>query len=228
MPKQVSGSILQQVEKLNCPGWYLRVTGLGWHLRVTESVRKKLIHGWVKGMQFYVSFYCSVVTKRELSNTAKFSVFKSVFFPILTFGHESWIITERILSQLQAGERGFLRRVHRDKVRSCENRTALPILFSESRDPSCVGSAMCPECPRKYWRGKSCLIHHEKAAQSSPCLAPSWCEASATMWDCSWSLRISNPPTTAAFPTLPRGKAGMKNEQISYSITYSVRQKRLT
>jgi len=27
--------------------------------------------------------------------------------------------------------------------------------FSESRDPSCVGSAMYPECPRKEWRIKS-------------------------------------------------------------------------
>ena len=33
--------------------------------------------------------YRSVVTKRELSNTAKLSVFKSVFVPILTYGHES-------------------------------------------------------------------------------------------------------------------------------------------
>ena len=33
--------------------------------------------------------YCSEVAKRELSKTAKLSVFKSVFVPILTYGHES-------------------------------------------------------------------------------------------------------------------------------------------
>jgi len=33
--------------------------------------------------------HCSVVTKRELSNTTKLPVFKSVFVPILTCGHES-------------------------------------------------------------------------------------------------------------------------------------------
>ena len=33
--------------------------------------------------------YCSMVTKRELSKNAKLSVFKSVFVPILTSGHES-------------------------------------------------------------------------------------------------------------------------------------------
>ena len=39
-----------------------------------------------------------MVTKRELSNTAKLSVFKSVFIPILTYGHESWVKTENIIS----------------------------------------------------------------------------------------------------------------------------------
>jgi len=68
--------------------------------------------------------YRSVVTKRELLNTAKLSVFESVFVPIHTNGHESWVMTERILSQVQMAEMGFLRRVHgvtlHDKVRSCE------------------------------------------------------------------------------------------------------------
>jgi len=56
--------------------------------------------------------YRSVVTKRELSNTVKLSVFKSIFVPILTCGHESWIMTERILTRVQAPKLGFLRRVH--------------------------------------------------------------------------------------------------------------------
>jgi len=49
----------------------------------------------------------SVVTKRQLSNTAKLSDFKSVFVPILTYGRESWLMTERILSHVQAAEMGF-------------------------------------------------------------------------------------------------------------------------
>jgi len=56
--------------------------------------------------------YRSVATKRELSNTATLSVFKSIFVPILTYGHESWLVTERILTQVQAPKMGFLRRVH--------------------------------------------------------------------------------------------------------------------
>ena len=35
----------------------------------------------------------SVFMKRELSKKAKISIFKTVFVPILTYGHESWIMT---------------------------------------------------------------------------------------------------------------------------------------
>jgi len=55
---------------------------------------------------------CSAVTKRELSNTTKLSGFKSTFVPIHTYGHESWVTTERMLTQVQAPEMGFLRRLH--------------------------------------------------------------------------------------------------------------------
>jgi len=36
-----------------------------------------------------------VVTKQEISNTAKLSVLKSVFVPILTYGHESSVMTAK-------------------------------------------------------------------------------------------------------------------------------------
>jgi len=70
---------------------------------------RRLIHGLVKLTQFCVSFI-ALWTKREPSNTAKLSVFTSVFVPILTcgYGHESWIMIERILlTQAQAPKMGF-------------------------------------------------------------------------------------------------------------------------
>ena len=73
----------------------------------------------------------SVVKKREFSNDVKLSVFKSVFVPILTYGHESWITSEIVLSQVQPAEMRVLRRVHgvtlRDDVRSCEICKALKV-----------------------------------------------------------------------------------------------------
>jgi len=47
--------------------------------------------------------------KRELSKKAKLLVFGTVFVPILTYGHESWGMTDRIQSQVQASEIKFLR-----------------------------------------------------------------------------------------------------------------------
>ena len=42
--------------------------------------------------------YQSVVLKRELCTKAKLSVFRSVFVPILTYGHECWVMTKRVRS----------------------------------------------------------------------------------------------------------------------------------
>ena len=53
----------------------------------------------------------SVVLKRELSRMAKLSMFKSLFVPILTYGHESRVMTERVQSKMQASEMGHLRKI---------------------------------------------------------------------------------------------------------------------
>jgi len=90
---------------------------------------KRLIHGFRKQTQFCVSFV-ALWWKRELSKTTKISLFKSVFIPILICDHESWVVTEIILSQEQAAEMGFLRRVqgvtlcdkmHRFEIRKARN-----------------------------------------------------------------------------------------------------------
>jgi len=55
--------------------------------------------------------YRSVVTKLKLSNTAKLSVFKSVFVPIIIYGHEIFVMAIRVLSQVQGAEMWFLRKI---------------------------------------------------------------------------------------------------------------------
>jgi len=79
--------------------------------------------GWIdKANAVLHERYRSVVTKREISSTAKLSVFKSVVVPILTYDPESSVMTEIILSQGKAIEIGVLRTASgvtlRDKVRS--------------------------------------------------------------------------------------------------------------
>ena len=71
------------------------------------------------------------MTKRELSKKAKLAIFRSIFVPILTYGHESWVMTERMRSQVQASEMRFLRRIEGvsllDKVRNSEIQNSLGV-----------------------------------------------------------------------------------------------------
>uniref|UniRef100_A0A3B3CJV2 Reverse transcriptase domain-containing protein n=1 Tax=Oryzias melastigma TaxID=30732 RepID=A0A3B3CJV2_ORYME len=77
------------------------------------------------------SLYRFVVVKRELSQKAKLSIYRSIFVPVLTYGHELWVVTERTRSRLQAAEMSFLRRVAgrslRDRVRSSVTRRELGV-----------------------------------------------------------------------------------------------------
>ena len=57
------------------------------------------------------SLHRTVVTKRELSRKAKLSIYRAIFVPTLTYGHESRVMTERTRLRVQAAEMGFLRRV---------------------------------------------------------------------------------------------------------------------
>ena len=73
----------------------------------------------------------SVVMKQQLSKKAKLSIFKTVFVPILTYGHKSWVITKRVQSQVQASEIRFFQKIEGvalfNKVRSSDIRKCLNI-----------------------------------------------------------------------------------------------------
>jgi len=87
------------------------------------------------------------------------SVFKSVFVPILTYCHDSWVVTEIILSQVQATEIEFLRRVHgvtlRGKVRSSEN----------SQSPECQTTSPPNRGSQLRWFGHVSRMPHERLAR---------------------------------------------------------------
>ena len=77
------------------------------------------------------TLHYSAVMKRELSKTEKLSIFKTVYVLILTYGHESWVLIERMRSQVQASEIRFLLRINRVtlfiKVHNSEIRKSLNI-----------------------------------------------------------------------------------------------------
>jgi len=94
---QVSGNTMQQVETLKY---------LGMVFTSDESRNKGIDTRIGKANAVLRELYCSVVTKRELSKNAKLSVFKSVFIPILAYGHESSVTTERINAVKKMNGRG--------------------------------------------------------------------------------------------------------------------------
>ena len=128
---QVNGVTLKQVEKSK----YLGVAFTS-DRRQDEELDTRI----GKASAVMRALHYSVVMKRELSKKAKLSIFKTVFVPNLTYGHESWVMTERMRLQVQASEKRFLRRIEGvtlfNKVRSSEIRKSLnidPLLFRIER-----------------------------------------------------------------------------------------------
>ena len=119
---QVNGATLKHVEKFKYLGVAFTSDG-----RQDEELDTRI----GKASAVMRALHYSVVMKRELSKKAKLSIFKAVFVPILTYGHESWVMTERMRSQVQASEMRFLRRIEGvalfNKVRSSEIRKSLNI-----------------------------------------------------------------------------------------------------
>ena len=93
---QVNGATLKQVEKFN----WVAFTSDG---RQDEELDTRI----GKASALMRALHYSIVMKRELSKKAKLSIFKAVFVAILTYGHESWVMTERMRSQAQASEMRF-------------------------------------------------------------------------------------------------------------------------
>ena len=58
-------------------------------------------------------------------------IYRSIFVPTLTYGHEGWVMTERTRSRIHAAGMGFLRRVAgvslRDRVKSSVLREGLRV-----------------------------------------------------------------------------------------------------
>ena len=69
--------------------------------------------------------------KRELSKKAKLLIFKTVFVPIVTYGHEFWVKTERVpITSASVQNEVFtknLKELHCNKVLSSEIRKSLNI-----------------------------------------------------------------------------------------------------
>ncbi|KAK3558031.1 hypothetical protein QTP86_006407 [Hemibagrus guttatus] len=119
---QVEGEVLPQVEKFKYLGVLFTSEG-----RMDREIDRRI--GAAAAVMR--SMYRSVVVKKELSRKAKLSIYQSIYVPTLTYGHELWVMTERVRSRIQAAKMSFLRRVAghslRDRVRSFVTREELGV-----------------------------------------------------------------------------------------------------
>ena len=128
---QVNGATLKQVEKFKYLGIAFTSDG-----RQDEELDTRI----GKASAVMRALHYSVVMKRELSKKANLSVFKAVFVPILTYGHESSAMTERMRSQVHSSEMRFLQIIKGvalfNKMRSSEIGKSLnikPLLLRTER-----------------------------------------------------------------------------------------------
>ncbi|KAK3516029.1 hypothetical protein QTP70_001869 [Hemibagrus guttatus] len=119
---QVGGEVLPQVEEFKYLGVLFTSEG-----RMDREIDRRLS----AAAAVMRSMYRSVVVKKELSRKAKLSIYQSIYVPTLTYGHELWVMTERVRSRIQAAEMSFLRRVAgrslRDRIRSSVTREELGV-----------------------------------------------------------------------------------------------------
>ncbi|KAK3523485.1 hypothetical protein QTP86_033979, partial [Hemibagrus guttatus] len=119
---QVGGEVLPQVEEFKYLGVLFTSEG-----RMDREIDRRI--GAAAAVMR--SMYRSVVVKKELSRKVKLSIYQSIYVPTLTYGHELWVMTERVRSRIQVAEMSFLRRVAgcslRDRVRSSVSREELGV-----------------------------------------------------------------------------------------------------
>ncbi|KAI3375665.1 hypothetical protein L3Q82_003973 [Scortum barcoo] len=157
-PLRVGGEVLPQVEEFK----YLGV------LFTSEGKMEREIDRRIGAASAVMrSVYRTVVVKKELSRKAKLSIYRSIYVPTLTYGHELWVMTERTRSRIQAAEMSFLRRVAgrslRDKMRSSRSREPLLLHIERSQlrwlghlfrmPPGCLPREVFQACPtgRRPW-----------------------------------------------------------------------------
>ncbi|KAI3369123.1 hypothetical protein L3Q82_026082 [Scortum barcoo] len=100
-PLRVGGEVLPQVEEFK----YLGV------LFTSEGKMEREIDRRIGAASAVMrSVYRTVVVKKELSRKAKLSIYRSIYVPTLTYGHELWVMTEKDKIMRIQAEMSFLHR----------------------------------------------------------------------------------------------------------------------
>lgn len=119
---EIEGTKIEQVERFKYLGVVIDNTGKQ-DAEINERIEKSI--------KLYYAMNSKFLHKKEISRQTKMNVYKAVCRPILTYGCESWVLTQRQKSKVQATEMKFLRRIKgvtkRDKIRNVRIREELEV-----------------------------------------------------------------------------------------------------
>src|SRR3978361_2503324 len=119
---EIEGTEIEQVKQFK----YLRVV-----IENTGAQDAEINERIEKSIKLYYSMNSKFLNIKEVTRQTKMNVYKAVYRPVLPYGCESWVLTQRQKSRIQATEMKFLRRVRkvtrRDKMRNTKIREELGV-----------------------------------------------------------------------------------------------------
>lgn len=119
---RIENEKIQQVEQIKYLGVTIERNG-NQDIDVSERIRKTV--------NIYHAMRQTFIRKKEISQKTKMTVFRTIYRPILTYGSETWVLTKKNKSRLQAIEMKYLRGVkgitRRDKARNIDVREELQV-----------------------------------------------------------------------------------------------------
>ncbi len=134
-------------KKANCSLWFGSELLLQteefkylWVLFTSEGRMKRELDRQIGAASAVMQALHRIILKKKLSRKVKLSIYQSIYVPALTYGHELWLVTERMRWRIQAAEMSFLCRVAgfslRDRMRSSDIQRKLgvkPLLHCSRR-----------------------------------------------------------------------------------------------
>ena len=119
---RIEGVRIEQVQTFQYLGIMIEETGKI-DMEIAERIKKT--------NNLYYTLNKGFINKKEISRQTKMKVYKTIYRPILTYGCESWVLSQQQKSNIQAVEMKYLRRVkeitRRDRIRNDRIREELEI-----------------------------------------------------------------------------------------------------
>lgn len=109
-----------------------RLKYLGTIVRPDGKIEEEISNRVNKTMSTYGMLYKILFNKKEISKWTKIKIYESVLLPMLTYGCESWVLTEKLKQKIITCEMKILRKIagvtRLDKIRNDRIRSDLNVI----------------------------------------------------------------------------------------------------